>query len=126
MKAVENGAGAVLVNRPVQEMKESVAVVQVNRYLEGFGQTGPLSPPGTRSRNQGDRHYRKFRKTTVKEMTAAIFEEQDKHSKQDTVLKTRGNLNNLIGLPLSLLQVNAGHRTIILEMGMNHTGEIKS
>ncbi len=57
-------------------------------------------------------------KTTVKEMTAAIF------SKKHQTLKTKGNYNNLIGLPLSLLEVEPRHKFAILEMGMNQTGEI--
>jgi murE/murF fusion protein len=69
-------------------------------------------------------------KTTVKEMTAAIFEQhwQELNPRTqasfDQVLKTRGNFNNLIGLPLSLLPMNPGHRAAILEMGMNRPGEI--
>jgi murE/murF fusion protein len=69
-------------------------------------------------------------KTTVKEMTAAIFEqhwlvrETDVPAPPERVLKTRGNFNNLIGLPLSLLPINPGHKVVILEMGMNRPGEI--
>ncbi len=66
-------------------------------------------------------------KTTVKEMTAAILERQwpDGHeAPAGRVLKTRGNFNNLIGLPLSLLPLGVKHRAAILEMGMNHPGEI--
>ena len=66
-------------------------------------------------------------KTTVKEMTAAIFE-QHWPSRQDAppdqVLKTQGNFNNLIGLPLSLLPLGPGQKAAILEMGMNRPGEI--
>jgi MurE/MurF fusion protein len=66
-------------------------------------------------------------KTTVKEMCAAIFREQwpeqaDKAAGR--VLKTEGNFNNLIGLPLSLLPVTPKHEAVILEMGMNRPGEI--
>ena len=57
-------------------------------------------------------------KTTVKEMTAAIFEQRY------NVLKTKGNFNNLIGLPLSLLPVDFRHKVAVLEMGMNRPGEI--
>jgi UDP-N-acetylmuramoyl-tripeptide--D-alanyl-D-alanine ligase len=57
-------------------------------------------------------------KTTVKEMLAAIL------SCTGPGLKTRGNLNNLIGLPQMLLQLDAGHRWGVLEMGMSEPGEI--
>jgi UDP-N-acetylmuramoyl-tripeptide--D-alanyl-D-alanine ligase len=60
-------------------------------------------------------------KTTVKEMLAAIFRA---HSKEDSVLATRGNLNNEIGLPLTLLGLRHSHRWCAIELGMNHKGEI--
>jgi UDP-N-acetylmuramoyl-tripeptide--D-alanyl-D-alanine ligase len=59
-------------------------------------------------------------KTTTKEMVAAIL----KAAFGDAVLATRGNLNNDIGLPLTLLGLNAAHRAAVIEMGMNHPGEI--
>jgi len=59
-------------------------------------------------------------KTTTKEMIAAIL----KAAFGNAVLATRGNLNNDIGLPLTLLGLNAGHRAAVIEMGMNHPGEI--
>jgi UDP-N-acetylmuramoyl-tripeptide--D-alanyl-D-alanine ligase len=59
-------------------------------------------------------------KTTTKEMIAAIL----KVAFGDAVLATRGNFNNDIGLPLTLLGLNAGHRAAVIEMGMNHPGEI--
>ncbi len=61
-------------------------------------------------------------KTTVKEMLASILRAECKQS--DEVLATVGNLNNHIGLPLTLLKLNAQHRYAVAEMGMNHTGEI--
>ena len=66
-------------------------------------------------------------KTTVKEMCAAILCEHERRERRDpaqTVLATRGNLNNEIGVPLMLLGLGAGHRAAVLEMGMNHPGEI--
>ncbi len=57
-------------------------------------------------------------KTTVKEMTAAVLKPNH------TILKTKGNFNNLIGLPLSLLPAGSRHEIAVLEMGMNYPGEI--
>lgn len=57
-------------------------------------------------------------KTTVKEMAAAILGERT------ATLVTRGNLNNDIGLPLTLLGLGRQHRAAVIEMGANHAGEI--
>ena len=61
-------------------------------------------------------------KTTVKEMLASILRVV---GGADAVLATRGNLNNDIGLPLTLLELREAHRYAVLEMGMNHAGEIR-
>jgi len=61
-------------------------------------------------------------KTTVKEMLASIL--RVAAGSADAVLATRGNLNNDIGMPLTLLQMNAAHQYAVIEMGMNHPGEI--
>ena len=61
-------------------------------------------------------------KTTVKEMLAAIL--RIEAGADDAVLATEGNLNNDIGLPLMLLRLRDTHRYAVLEMGMNHAGEI--
>jgi len=57
-------------------------------------------------------------KTTVKEMLACIFAEFGKG------VVTKGNLNNEIGVPLTLMRLVAEDRYAIIEMGMNHAGEI--
>ncbi|MFO1281020.1 MAG: UDP-N-acetylmuramoyl-tripeptide--D-alanyl-D-alanine ligase [Burkholderiales bacterium] len=62
-------------------------------------------------------------KTTVKEMTASILRER--HGR-DGALATRGNLNNAIGLPLTLLGLDAHHRAAVIELGMNHRGETRA
>jgi UDP-N-acetylmuramoyl-tripeptide--D-alanyl-D-alanine ligase len=61
-------------------------------------------------------------KTSVKEMLAAILRAA---VGDDAVLATQGNFNNDIGLPLTLLQLTARHRYAVIEMGMNHPGEIR-
>jgi len=57
-------------------------------------------------------------KTTTKQMCAAIL------SELGPCLATQGNLNNQFGLPLTLLRRDAEHRTLVVELGMNHRGEI--
>jgi UDP-N-acetylmuramoyl-tripeptide--D-alanyl-D-alanine ligase len=58
-------------------------------------------------------------KTTTKEMMAACLETTF------PILKTKGNLNNLIGVPLTLLTLTEKERVVVLEMGMNVPGEIR-
>lgn len=61
-------------------------------------------------------------KTTVKEMLASILREAA--GSADAVLATQGNLNNDIGMPLTLLKLRSTHQYAVIEMGMNHAGEI--
>jgi len=65
-------------------------------------------------------------KTTVKEMIAAILRAHALSVGWPTgsVLATRGNLNNDIGVPLMLFGLRDAHRLAVIEMGMNHPGEI--
>jgi UDP-N-acetylmuramoyl-tripeptide--D-alanyl-D-alanine ligase len=80
-------------------------------------------------------------KTTIKEMTAAILRAEAalhgttpiavsadpaafEAAAAASVLATPGNLNNEIGVPLTLLAINPAHRYAVIEMGMNHRGEI--
>ena len=60
-------------------------------------------------------------KTTVTQMLASILE---RFSPNGASLATRGNLNNDIGVPLTLLRLRAQHRIAVVELGMNHPGEI--
>lgn len=58
-------------------------------------------------------------KTTTKELISAVL------SKSHNVLYTEGNLNNHIGVPMTLLRLKAEHELAVIEMGANHPGEIK-
>ena len=59
-------------------------------------------------------------KTTVTQMLAAIL----RAWKGERALATRGNLNNDIGVPLTLLNLRPGHEAAVVELGMNHPGEM--
>jgi UDP-N-acetylmuramoyl-tripeptide--D-alanyl-D-alanine ligase len=59
-------------------------------------------------------------KTTVTQMVAAILRAWQPHQPPGD----QGNLNNDIGLPLTLLRLRAGHKVAVIELGMNHPGEI--
>lgn len=58
-------------------------------------------------------------KTSTKEMTASVL------GRKYQTLKTIGNLNNEFGLPLTLLRLDGSHEAAVVEMGMNHPGEIR-
>ena len=58
-------------------------------------------------------------KTTTKELTAAVL------SKKYNVLYTQGNLNNSIGVPLTVLRMKPEHQIAIIEMGASHPGDIQ-
>jgi UDP-N-acetylmuramoyl-tripeptide--D-alanyl-D-alanine ligase len=60
-------------------------------------------------------------KTTVKEMIASILAAA---VGEEARLATQGNLNNEIGVPLTLFRLTASHRAAVVELGMNHPGEI--
>ncbi len=59
-------------------------------------------------------------KTTTKELLAAILR------RMGPALATQGNLNNHLGVPLTLFRLDASHRSAVVEMGANHAGEIAS
>ncbi|AVG15558.1 UDP-N-acetylmuramoyl-tripeptide--D-alanyl-D-alanine ligase [Chromobacterium vaccinii] len=84
----------------------------LGRLAAGWRETQPAVRIGVTGSNG---------KTTVKEMLAAILRA---HAGVDAVLATAGNFNNDIGLPLTLLQLKPQHRYAVIEMGMNHHGEL--
>lgn len=118
-KAIEKGASCAIVERGkrIGEEKESdAAVIEVPDTLNALGDLAlwwkkqfdvtTISITGSMG------------KTTTKEMASTILELEG-----DT-LRSKGNFNNLIGLPLTLFQLNGKQRQVVLEMGMNRPGEI--
>jgi UDP-N-acetylmuramoyl-tripeptide--D-alanyl-D-alanine ligase len=66
-------------------------------------------------------------KTTTKEMIASIFQQASLNGTRlrGRVLKTEGNFNNLVGLPLTLLRLRRRDKVAVVELGTNHPGEIQ-
>jgi UDP-N-acetylmuramoyl-tripeptide--D-alanyl-D-alanine ligase len=116
-KAIEQGAAAVMVAADAGVQVEPALVVDdtrlgLGRLAAWHRQCMPAQVLAITGSNG---------KTTVKEMCAAILR---RHAGDAAVLATEGNLNNDIGMPLMLLRLNAAHRYAVLEMGMNHPGEL--
>lgn len=115
-QALEQGALGCLTQRPVAQQREDRFYIQVEDTMTALGDLA--------------RYYRnKFDikvvgvtgsvgKTTTKDMVASVL------SQRYQVLKTQGNFNNNIGVPKTLFQLNSSHQVAVVEMGMNHKGEI--
>ncbi|CAD5375671.1 UDP-N-acetylmuramoyl-tripeptide:D-alanyl-D-alanine ligase [Pseudomonas sp. OF001] len=112
-------AAAALVEREQEEVELPQLVVADTRLA--LGQLGALNRAAFRGRvaavtgSSG--------KTTVKEMLASILR-ADHGGDAAAVLATRGNLNNDLGVPLTLLELAPQHRSAVIELGANHVGEI--
>ncbi len=114
MKAIEAGAICAVVDNP--QYSSDHKCLLVNNVLSELQQLAHyhrlhLSIPfiGITGSNG---------KTTTKELIAAVL------SQRFNTSFTRGNLNNHIGVPLTLLSVNSDHEMAVIEMGANHQGEI--
>ena len=112
-KAIELGAAAVLASEPLPDTIPAIYTDDTLRALQTIaaawrehlnckviGITGSVG------------------KTTTKEMVAAVLE------KRFCTLKTAQNYNNDIGVPIMLLRITPEHEAAVLEMGMNHFGEL--
>jgi len=116
-KALEAGAGAVMVEAGANLALPSALVVDDTRLALGrLAAWHRANMPARLVAITGSNG-----KTTVKEMVAAILAEE---AGEDAVLATSGNLNNDIGMPLTLLRLTPAHRYAVIEMGMNHAGEL--
>jgi UDP-N-acetylmuramoyl-tripeptide--D-alanyl-D-alanine ligase len=123
--AVRRGAGCVVVHRNLPPSAYGKAtVVKVRDTLTALGDLA---------------HYRREAcgakvlaitgsngKTTTKEMVAAILEEayDRENPVRGKILKTEGNFNNLVGLPLTLLRLHKRIKVAVVELGTNRPGEI--
>jgi UDP-N-acetylmuramoyl-tripeptide--D-alanyl-D-alanine ligase len=120
-KAMEKGAVSIIISDPakldLEKVDEAVSIIKVSDTLQALGdlahnyrQRFSLPVIGLTGSSG---------KTSTKEMMAAII------GREKTILKTEGNLNNLIGLPQTIFRLTAEHELAILEMGTNTRGEIR-
>ena len=112
-EALERGAAGALVERQVAVDLPQVVVRDALEGLTAFAAAWRRDYDGTVVGITGSNG-----KTTVKEMTGAIL------ACEGPTLVTRGNLNNHIGVPLTLSRLEAAHRYAVIEMGANHRREI--
>ncbi len=114
-EALDKGASYAVIDDPVYETEKTILVDDCLMELQALAATrrkemnaSVLAITGTNG------------KTTTKELIAAIM------SRKLKVHFTKGNLNNEIGLPLTILSAPEGTEMMILEMGTNHLGEIRT
>jgi UDP-N-acetylmuramoyl-tripeptide--D-alanyl-D-alanine ligase len=114
--AIKNGALACLTENE-ENIRENINIILVNNTLKA------LHDLALYYRKKFDIPFIAITgssgKTTTKDMLASVLEQKY------NVLKTQGNFNNEIGLPLTLFQLEDQHEMAIIEMGMSNLGEIK-
>ncbi len=113
-KAIEAGTAAAIINRGISTTIPHIVVadtrVALGKLASAWRDKSNIKVVGVTGSNG---------KTTVKEMTAAIL------NVDGSVLYTQGNLNNDIGVPLTLLRLQDVHQYAVIEMGANHPDEIR-
>jgi UDP-N-acetylmuramoyl-tripeptide--D-alanyl-D-alanine ligase len=125
-QAIRRGARCLVVDKvPRCVVPRNVTIVKVRDTLGALGALGSyrrhLVAPKVLAITGSNG------KTTTKEMVAAILQHGSlqKRKLQGQILKTVGNYNNLVGVPLTLLRLTGNERVAVLELGTNHPGEIR-
>ncbi len=116
-EVLRKGAAAVVVDREVDDAGSEAPVLRVEDSLAALQSLAAWA----RRRWDGDvvGVTGSAGKTTTKDLIAEML------AVEMTTAKTEGNLNNQVGLPLSLLRLDEKARVAVIEMGMNHAGEIR-
>ena len=116
-KAVEQGCVALVVERELPIAVPQIIVADTRLALGQLAKwlKSTLNPKTVAMTGSSG-------KTTVKEMTAKIL--QKTAACEEDVLYTFGNLNNDLGVPMTLLRLTEQHKFAVVELGANHIGEI--
>lgn len=117
--ALERGAAGVLISRPVDRPAAPTVVIEAEDTLvalQALARAVRRASAATVVAITGSTG-----KTTTKELLAELL--SLRHAR---VFRNKGNLNNHIGLPLSLIELAAGYDVAVVELGMNHDGEIRT
>ena len=116
-QAADRGASGAVISQKIIPPFDDFALIKVPNTLEALQKL---------AQNTLSEHPVKvvgitgsIGKTSTKEFTSALL------AKRFKVLKSEGNFNNHLGLPLSILKLRQDHEIAVLEMGMSHLGEIK-
>jgi len=116
--AVKNGAKGAVISKGLSSMENSTAYIKVDHTLKALQRLAHRVLLEHKVKVIGITGS--TGKTTTKEFTAELIK------KKYRTLKSLGNFNNHIGLPLSLLRLNKEHEAAVLEYGMSHKGEIQT
>lgn len=116
-QALSNGCAYAVIDEAAYAVKNDARYILVDNTLETLQQLANYHRRQLGTRIIGITGTNG--KTTTKELIAAVL------SQSYNVLYTLGNLNNHIGVPLTLLRLKAEHDLAVIEMGANHPGEIK-
>lgn len=117
-QALEAGCAYAFIDDPKYDVYADPHYIVVNNTLETLQQLANFHRRRMKARIIGITGTNG--KTTTKELIAAVL------SQSYSVLHTLGNLNNHIGVPLTLLRITKEHDFAIVEMGANHPGEIEA
>jgi UDP-N-acetylmuramoyl-tripeptide--D-alanyl-D-alanine ligase len=115
-QAARKGASGAVISQPVVPPNRRISLIRVNdtlSALQNLARKVIADHPAGIVGITGS-----IGKTTTKEFTAHLL------SRHFNVLKSEGNFNNHIGLPLSVMKLKETDEVMVLEMGMNHPGEI--
>ncbi len=115
-QAIKNNVRAIVVHRDIEIENTDIAIIKVIDTkdalldLAGYYKSLFSIPLIAVTGSCG--------KTTTKDIIASVL------SEKYTTLKTKGNLNNQTGMPLSIFELNKNHEMAVIEMGMSNAGEI--